>query len=76
MFQNIIDEVTEEQNEEIKQNNKRKINFKNLFSVSDIVLYVISFMVSMVGFSSEFAPFALSIFAAACSKRTPAGWFS
>jgi stage II sporulation protein E len=73
MFQNIIDEQAEEQAEEVKQNNKRKINFKNLFSVSDIVLYVISFMISMVGFGTEFAPFSLSIFAAACSTRTPAG---
>ena len=73
MFQNIIDEQAEEQNEEVKQNYIRKINFKNLFSVSDIVLYAISFMISMVGFGKEFAPFSLSIFAAVCSTRIPAG---
>ena len=74
MFQNIIDEELEEQNEEINSNkNKRKINFKELFSISDIVLYAISFMVSMVGFGKEFAPFSLSIFAATCSNGIPVG---
>lgn len=72
MFQNIIDEEIEEQSEKINSN-KRKINFKGLFSISDIVLYAISFMVSMVGFSKEFAPFSLAIFAATCSNKIPAG---
>ena len=74
MFQNIIDEVIEEQTEELNsQNKKKKINFRNLFSISDIVLYVASFMMSMVGFGKEFAPFALSIFAATCGAKIPAG---
>ena len=73
MFQNIIDEEIEEQKEEINSN-KRKINFKELFSISDIVLYAISFMVSTVGFGKEFAPFALAIFAATCSNKIPAGF--
>lgn len=72
MFQNIADEDIKEQ-EEIKNKEKKKIDLKNLFSINDIVLYAISFMASMVGFGSEFAPFGLAIFAATCSNRIPAG---
>lgn len=74
MFQNIIDEDIEE--EDIKTNtekSKKSINLKNLFSVSNFVLYAVSFMASMVGFGGEFAPFGLAMFAAVCSNRIPAG---
>ena len=75
MFQNLADEkqedYIEEQNEEIE--NKKKINLKELFSVSNIILYAISFMASMVSFGGEFAPFGLAIFAAVCSNEIPAG---
>lgn len=75
MFQNIIDEDINSQEEELNSNNKskRRIDLKNLFKVSDIILYVVAFMVSMVGFGQEFAPFSLAIFAATCSNRKAAG---
>ena len=74
MFQNIIDEEINEQDEKINNTqNKKKIDLKNLFTISDIVLYAIAFMASMVGFEKEFAPFGLAIFAAACSNKIPAG---
>lgn len=74
MFQNIIDEEIKQENESFDtEKNKRTINFKSLFSVSDFILYAVSFMVSMVGFGGEFAPFGLAIFAAVCSNRIPAG---
>ena len=74
MFQNIIDEDINDKENEIKNNNaKKKIDLKNLFSLSDIVLYAISFMVSMVGFGKEYAPFSLAVFAAVCSNKIPAG---
>ena len=48
MFQNLSDEnqeeYIEEQNEEIE--NKKKINLKELFSISNIILYAISFTAS------------------------------
>lgn len=74
MFQNIIDEEIKE-NESFDTENKRKrnINLRNLFSVSDFVLYAISFMVSMVSFGGEFAPFGLAMFAAVCSNKIAAG---
>ena len=74
MFQNIIDEdINVHKVEEKNNNNKKKIDLKSLFSLSDIILYAISFMASMVGFGKEFAPFGLAIFAAACSNKIPAG---
>ena len=41
--------------------------------MSDFVLYVISFMVSMVSFGGEFAPFGFAMFASSCSTGVPAG---
>lgn len=51
MFQNIIDEEIKEEDIQFNtEKDNKKINLKNLFSVSKFVLYAISFMVSMVGF--------------------------
>ena len=73
MFQNIIDEEIKEEKSFDIDKKRRVINLKGLFSVSDFVLYAISFMVSMVSFNGEFAPFGLAIFAAVCSNRIPLG---
>ena len=74
MFQNILDEeINNVEEASNPKKGKNKIDLKSLFSVSDIVLYAISFMASMVGFGKEFAPFSLAIFAATCSNRIPAG---
>ena len=49
MFQNIIDEeINENNSQDTEKKISRKINFKNLFSVSDFILYAVSFMISMV----------------------------
>ncbi len=74
MFQNINDEeIKEDKSYDTGKNKRKAINFKNIFSVSDFVLCAISFMVSMVSFHGEFAPFGLAIFAAVCSNRIAAG---
>ncbi|MDO5556212.1 MAG: hypothetical protein Q4G09_06315 [Clostridia bacterium] len=74
MFQSIEDEDIKKDNVDTeKKSKKRFVNFKNLFSVSDFVLYAISFMVSIVSFRGEFSPFGLAIFAAVCSNKIPAG---
>lgn len=67
MFQNINN------NEEYIEEKSTKLNIKNLFQTKDIFLYIISFMVSMVSFNGEWAPFGLAIFAACCSNRKPVG---
>lgn len=74
MFQNIIDEEIKEEDIQFNtEKDNKKINLKNLFSVSKFVLYAISFMVSMVGFCGDFSPFGLAMFVAVCSNRIPAG---
>ncbi len=66
MFQNINSKYQEEENTQ-----PRKIEFRKLLKINDIVLYAISFLVSMVGFDKELTPFGLAIFAAACSNKIP-----
>lgn len=68
MFQNINVNV-----DDTNINSKAKINFKKIFTINDIVLYVISFMASMVSFKLGLAPFGLAVFAAFCSTKIPAG---
>ncbi len=86
MFQNIAKDFPEEnqqndnQNNEYyqgKQQNKKPIReiLKNLFSIQNIILYTISFLISMVGFSSEnlvlsISPFAISFLAAMLRSLT------
>lgn len=68
MFQNVINQNQIEQ-EDVKT---RKIDFKKLLKINDIVLYAIAFLVSMVNFN-DISPFGLAIFAAACSNKIPVG---
>ena len=69
MFQNIASKEKESQ----ENNFSRKIEFKKLLNINNIVLYALSFLVSTVGFNGELAPFGLAIFAAACSNKIPVG---
>lgn len=69
MFQNINNNKQEEQY--IRP--KRKIQLRKLLKINDIVLCGIAFLISMVSFNGELAPFGLAIFAATCSNRIPVG---
>ena len=74
MFQNIVDEEIKNEDEINEQSKTRTIiDVKKFFSISNIVFYTISLMVSIVGFGKEFAPFSIAIFAATCSNKIPAG---
>ena len=72
MFQNIN---VEYENEEIKENTKsrQKSYFIQLFSIQNILLYIVTLGVSMVGFGEKIAPFGIAIFVAVCSNKIPAG---
>lgn len=82
MFQNIQKDFNIEQE---KNEGQRKINQKSLktilmdlFSFQNIAIYVIAFMISMVGFRSQnfilsISPFGISFLAAMLSNRTPIG---
>lgn len=80
MFQNIAKDFREESQQTNTQPNKRTMKeiVKNLFSIQNILLYTISFLISMVGFSSEnlilsLSPFAISFLAAMLSNYSPIG---
>ena len=62
MFQNINDEeITDE--EQINSNQeKKKIDLKKLFSIPNIILYLVSFMISTVGFRSRICTFCSCYF--------------
>lgn len=74
MFQNINSDA-EEVIEDVQVNetkNKNKI-LKNAFSKQNIILYIISFMISTVGISTDIAPFAISVLASCLSNSIPIG---
>ena len=76
MFQNITEEEKQEKAIE-EQEWTSKINIKEIlskvFTKQNILVYIISFMVSMVSTVNGIAPFALAIFAATLSNGLPAG---
>ena len=73
MFQNISGQVDTEEIEEIEKKEKVKYILTKLFSKQNVILYIISFMISQVSCTQVIAPFGLAIFAAACSNGVPAG---
>lgn len=77
MFQNIAQEEKFEENiiTEKEQNEKLDIKAltKKLFTKQNIMVYIISFMLSTVSTVSGIAPFGLAIFAATLANGLPAG---
>ncbi len=75
MFQNIAQDYDEYEIQDVEQENRKlnKFKIKDLLSIQNIILYIISFFASMVSFEGEMAPFGLAIFAAACSNGIPSG---
>ena len=80
MFQNITrdsNDNTEFYDEEVKKVNTKDV-LKRLFAKQNIVLYIVTFMISMVGFDNNslifsLVPFGLAIIAAALSNDRPIG---
>ena len=81
MFQNIVKdfEKKESQKQDVKMYQIEEIKelLKKIFVKQNIILYVITLMISMVGFgggsSLDLAPFALAIVAATLSNNIPIG---
>ncbi len=80
MFQNIAKDYQEDNGQASQEQNRKSAKeiIKNLFSIQNIILYTISFLISMVGFSSEnlmlsLSPFAISFLAAMLSNYSPIG---
>ncbi len=80
MFQNIARDDLNSENE-YQENNKKVLTkdvIKRLFAKQNIILYTITFMISMVGFKGDslffsLAPFGLAIIAGALSNNRPIG---
>lgn len=74
MLQNISDNLVSDQNESVEKINFKEI-FAQLFTVHNIVIYILSFMISMVGFSNYnsmlIMPFGIAMVAAAISNGVP-----
>lgn len=69
MFQNVqYEDIGQESN---KINDTVNI-FKNVFTVKNIVLYIIAFMTAIVGIGGEVSPFSLAVIAACFSCGIPA----
>ena len=77
MFQNVERSFEDNQNdfEDVQADRKQRIKefIKQSFTKPKILLYIISFMISLVGFgtNSELAPFGIAMFAATLSNCVP-----
>ncbi len=79
MFQNIAGSATgkTEYEEDVKKVNTKDV-LKKLFAKQNIVLYTVTFLISMVGFGSNtlifsLVPFGLAVIAGALSNNRPVG---
>ena len=81
MFQNVEKDINNRQDfNEAFYDKKDRIKglLKGLLSINNIAIYVIAFMISMVGFSSHnimlgLSPFAIAFMAAMLSNGNPIG---
>ena len=60
------------QNENVIEKNNDKLNiFSNVFALKNVVLYIISFLLSMVGLGGEFSVFSISMLGACFASSVP-----
>ncbi|MBR3152049.1 MAG: SpoIIE family protein phosphatase [Clostridia bacterium] len=72
MFQNLADEIMQKK-EDVKINSVKDNLFSRVFRIQNIIVYILSFLISTVRIDEEIAPFGMAIFAAACGSKIPAG---
>ena len=71
MFQNINEDTIEYDSKNTSED-KNKVNiFANVFTKDNIVLYLVSFMLSFVGLGGEFSIFSICMLAAGISAGIP-----
>ena len=71
MFQNISEEYIK-QNTVAREKKNKKINiFSNVFSLQYVFLYIVSFMISMVGIDGQVSPFSISMMSACMGNSIP-----
>lgn len=72
MFQNINDSTIDSQNYKESKNEKKKIElFANVLQIKNIPIYIIAFMISMVGITGDISPFSISILGACIVNSIP-----
>lgn len=60
------------QNENVIEKEGNKLNsLSNVFAIKNVVVYIISFMLSMVGLGGEFSIFSISMFGACMASSVP-----
>ena len=72
MFQNINEDTINIDNESTRDNKQRVNIFANVFTKNNIVLYIVSFMLSLVGLTGEFSVFSVSMLGACFASSVPA----
>ena len=76
MFQNISQQEVDEEEKLENINNKKsniKTILKNMFTIPNIIVYIVAFMISTVSILDGITIFAMAMFAAACSNGVVAG---
>lgn len=71
MFQNISESTIDIENGEDERNKAIKVS-SNIFSKKNIALYVVSFLLSLVGLDGDFSIFSISILGACFASSVPA----
>lgn len=72
MFQNINDSTIDSQNYRESKNEKKKIElFANVLQIKNIPIYIIAFMISMVGITGDISLFSISILGACIVNSIP-----
>ena len=71
MFQNINEDTIDYDSKNTSENKNRVNIFANVFTKDNIVLYLVSFMLSFVGLGGEFSIFSISMLAACISAGIP-----
>ena len=72
MFQNISESTIDSKEYKEPSNENKKIDlFTNVLLLKNIPIYIITFMISMIGFSDGMAPFGISILGACISNSIP-----
>lgn len=72
MFQNLADNIELNQ-KDVKVNTSKLEILKRIFTVQNIIIYILSFLISTVSIKDGITPFAMAFFVAACSSTIPAG---
>lgn len=71
MFQNIAEETMQNVNENVKNNSKFIKICKELFKIQNIVIYVLTFLVSMITVKDVYIPLGIAMVAACLGSTVP-----